>query len=162
MQSAWIWGIRVLRWRRAKTARQDSETTDWCSSSLNQAKQQSQRSLLGVWPLFYMNSAFPIYVHECINWHMDQCMGVIMCLEFRIITLLILDDWGRTEKKCAICFFFFLHEIIFDNYLYSLIGRPRSITRARLGEDENGFLHFPVSGFIFKGARLQVSGAFHY
>lgn len=157
MQSEWIWGITqssYLRWRKAKTVRQDSKSADWCSWGLNQAKKQSWWNHLGFWLLFFWNSVikvlvqekllhFPtmlsiIYVHECIKWHADQCMDVTMYLELRIITLLILE----TEEGQEICYLLFFNEFTFDNYVYSLIWPPRRITKTRVGENKNGFLHF--------------------
>lgn len=69
--------------------------------------------------------------------------------------------WLKRDRKSAMCCLFFFYEITFDNYVYSLIGPPRSITKTRLGEDENGFLYFPVLRFIFNVAGFQASGAFH-
>lgn len=60
-----------------------------------------------------------------------------------------------------VCLHLFPYEITFNNFVYSLIAPPRTITKTRLGENENGFLHFPALRFIFNVAILQVSGAFH-
>lgn len=179
MQSAWIWSVTqssCFRRRRAKTARQDRETADWCSWGLHQAKKQSWLSFSGFWVLFFWNSAtkvlvqenllhFPIvlsliYVHDRLKWHTGPYTSVMMYLEFRIIPLLTPDDCGGTENL-LFAFFFFFNKITFHSYFYSLIGPPRSITKTRLGEDENGFLDFTLFRFILNAARLQVPGGLH-